>query len=147
MAVDERSRHALYLRLEAMLGAEHAETLMEHLPPVGWADVATKRDVEHETALLRSDLERSGSELRREMAELRGELRGEMAELRGEMAELRGEMAELRTGFRTGLESTRFEILAVMRSEMNQQTRAVIMSQIGTVVAVATAVLAAMRLT
>jgi hypothetical protein len=40
MALDERSRHELYLRLEETLGPEAATTLMEHLPPVGWADVA-----------------------------------------------------------------------------------------------------------
>jgi hypothetical protein len=42
MAVDERSRHELYRRLEDVLGPEAATTLIEHLPPVGWADVATK---------------------------------------------------------------------------------------------------------
>ena len=47
MAIDERARHQLYLRLEEHLGAEAATTLMEHLPPVGWADVATKRDLDH----------------------------------------------------------------------------------------------------
>lgn len=46
MPVDERSRHALYLKLERILGREEASTLMEHLPPVGWADVATKRDLD-----------------------------------------------------------------------------------------------------
>jgi hypothetical protein len=46
MVLDERSRHQLYLRLEAVLGPEAATTLMEHLPPVGWADVATKRDLD-----------------------------------------------------------------------------------------------------
>lgn len=45
MVLDERSRHQLYLRLEEVLGPEAATTLMEHLPPVGWADVATKRDL------------------------------------------------------------------------------------------------------
>lgn len=45
MPVDERSRHEMYSRLEAVLGREHAMTLMEHLPPVGWADVATKQDI------------------------------------------------------------------------------------------------------
>lgn len=52
MAVDERSRHELYRKLETVLGPDEAATLMEHLPPVGWADVATQRDV----ALLREDL-------------------------------------------------------------------------------------------
>ena len=45
MAITEPSRHKLYQRLEQVLGAEEADTLMEHLPPVGWASVATKDDV------------------------------------------------------------------------------------------------------
>ncbi len=45
MVVDERSRHELYRRLEELLGPEAATTLIEHLPPVGWADVATKGDL------------------------------------------------------------------------------------------------------
>lgn len=46
MAIDERTRHELFLKLEDVLGPEEATTLMEHLPPVGWADVATKRDLD-----------------------------------------------------------------------------------------------------
>ena len=46
MALDERARHELFLRLEQALGSESAATLMEMLPPVGWADVATKRDLD-----------------------------------------------------------------------------------------------------
>ena len=46
MVLDERSRHELYLRLEEVLGPKAATTLMEHLPPIGWADVATKRDLD-----------------------------------------------------------------------------------------------------
>ena len=45
MVVDERSRHELYRRLEEVLGPEAATTLIEHLPPVGWSDVATKHDL------------------------------------------------------------------------------------------------------
>ena len=45
MALDERARHELFLRLEEVLGPESAETLMEMMPPVGWADVATKHDL------------------------------------------------------------------------------------------------------
>ena len=53
MAIDERNRHALYLRLESVLGADEAGTLMEHLPPLGWADMATRGDV----AMVRGDVD------------------------------------------------------------------------------------------
>ncbi|MDQ4097466.1 MAG: hypothetical protein M3144_06325 [Actinomycetota bacterium] len=46
MAFSEQSRHEMYQRLEEALGEQAAATLMEHLPPVGWADVATKRDLD-----------------------------------------------------------------------------------------------------
>lgn len=46
MAISEESRHHLYQRLEQVLGPSEATVLMEHLPPVGWADVATKRDLD-----------------------------------------------------------------------------------------------------
>jgi hypothetical protein len=65
--VDERRRHDLYTGLAEALGEEEADTLMAHLPPVGWADVATT-----------SDVRTLGTELRAESAEMRGE----MAELR-----------------------------------------------------------------
>jgi hypothetical protein len=46
MAITEENRHRLFQRLDQVLGPEEATTLMEHLPPVGWADVATKRDLD-----------------------------------------------------------------------------------------------------
>lgn len=44
MAVTEEARHRLYQRLEEVLGGE-ATTLMELVPGVGWAEVATKHDL------------------------------------------------------------------------------------------------------
>jgi len=57
MAIDERARHRLFERLEAVLGTEEATILMEHLPPVGWADVATKRDLDALAAITKHDLD------------------------------------------------------------------------------------------
>lgn len=45
MAVSDQDRYELHGRLEEVLGQDPAATLMAHLPPVGWADLATKQDV------------------------------------------------------------------------------------------------------
>ena len=47
MASNEDDRFRLHQHLEEVLGRDDANTLMEHLPPTGWANVATKDDVEH----------------------------------------------------------------------------------------------------
>jgi len=70
MAIDERSRHELHGRLDEVLGPDRADTLM-HLPPVGWADVATKHDL---CALE----ERIGLRLEATEQRLLATLRGEM---------------------------------------------------------------------
>ena len=89
MVLDERSRHQLYLRLEEVLGPEAATTLMEHLPPVGWADVALKRDLdalEH-----RLDLRFEAIDQRFEALEERVDLRSEALEHKL-VATFRGEL-------------------------------------------------------
>jgi len=104
MAVGERSRRELQEALMEAIGPDQTDTLFGYLPPVGWADVATTRDVAALGDAVRGEMATLGGDLRGEMAELRVELRGEMAELRvelrGEMAalggDLRGEMAALR---------------------------------------------------
>ena len=64
MAISEEDRYQMHAKLEEVLGAQVANTVMEHLPPVGWADVADQRD-----------LEALGTQLRLEVrAEIRGEI-------------------------------------------------------------------------
>lgn len=74
MATTEKSRHELYRRLEEILGPDEATTLMEHLPPVGWADVVTKDDLRSLQSSLNARIDVLGSELRTEMAGLSTEL-------------------------------------------------------------------------
>ena len=57
MQIDERTRREMYEHLEAVLGTQTADALMEHLPPVGWADVANKSDLNFTTADLRSSMD------------------------------------------------------------------------------------------
>ena len=63
VAINEAARHELYTRLEELLGQQPTSTLMSLLPPVGWADVATK-----------DDLRMLGLELRKEIAGLRTDI-------------------------------------------------------------------------
>ena len=67
MTITNERRHHLYQRLEDVLGSEEASTLMDHLPPVGWGDVATRTQLSTETAALRSELDATESRLRSEI--------------------------------------------------------------------------------
>lgn len=80
MAISEESRHGLYQALEETIGREHATTLMEHLPPVGWADVATKRDFDASLGAMASTLR----------AEFYREVRTQTIRLLGGLAVLNG---------------------------------------------------------
>jgi hypothetical protein len=55
MSSSEPARHALYARLEDLLGVEHARTLMTHLPQQPSDEVTTKGDI----TLLKADLDQT----------------------------------------------------------------------------------------
>ena len=118
MLVDERARRLLTDDLLRVHGEEVTDILMAHLPPVGWADVATKQDLGNLATVLRAEMTALRAELtaelatrleplatREELDRLSTSLRGEMstlrAEMHGEIAELRGEIAELRRSVAT----------------------------------------------
>ena len=69
MPVDDRTRLNLHRKLEAALGREEADTLMAHLPPVTWNEVATKDDLDTLRATLRSDMRTLSAELRADFTE------------------------------------------------------------------------------
>ena len=56
----EAERHDMHEGLRKILGEPVADTLMEHLPPAGWGDVARKQDLEvfsKDFDLVRKDLD------------------------------------------------------------------------------------------
>ena len=122
MALHERARHELFLRLQQVLGAEQADTLMEMLPPVGWADVATKRDLDA--------LE-------------------ERMNLRFGLVDQRFAALEQRFDQRFGMVDQQFEtlehkLLAAFRSELlaqsnviGAQTRTLVLANVGSVLSIA----------
>lgn len=87
MPVDDRTRLNLLRRLEAVLGSEEANTLMAHLPPVTWNEVATKDDLDALGTALRGDMKSLETSLRSELHVGFAELRTEMATLRTDIAD------------------------------------------------------------
>jgi hypothetical protein len=83
MPVDDRTRLNLHRKLDDVLGREEADTLMAHLPPVTWNEVATKDDLHRVETTLRSEMRVGFADLRTEMAGLRTE----MADGRTEIAD------------------------------------------------------------
>lgn len=61
MVVTETVRHNMHTGLRERLGETVADTLMEHLPPAGWGEVATKTDL----LLVRKDVESLGKDVAR----------------------------------------------------------------------------------
>ena len=96
MSITDRQRLKLLRTLETVIGPEDAGTLMDHLPPVTWANVATVDHVSsvgHQTATaLRGEMQVLSTQLRSEMNQLGTELRTEMNQLG---IQLRGEMNQL----------------------------------------------------
>jgi hypothetical protein len=95
MPVDERARHRLYLKLEEVLGSDEAGTLMAHLPPAGFAELATKDDLLLTRTELKTEMESLKQELKGDMASLKGEMASLKQELKGDMASLKAEMESL----------------------------------------------------
>ena len=57
MAITEADRLEMHLAFRKTMGDKVADTMMEHLPPTGWADVARKSDVDYLAALMAARFE------------------------------------------------------------------------------------------
>lgn len=68
--VTEAQRFEMHTCLRGLMGDEVANTMMEHLPPSGWSDVARQSDI----ALVRGDLDQAKVALKSDIALVRGEI-------------------------------------------------------------------------
>ena len=118
MSITSGERHDLHTKLATVLGQDQANTLMEHLPPVGWADVATKRDLDNVEVALSGDIANLGTQLRSELAAQGSELRGEIATLG---TELRREIATLGTKIDVESISRKSDMDRLMSSVLREQ--------------------------
>ncbi len=78
MSITEASRFQLRTAMGLILSEEAADTLMELLPPVGWADVATKTDLQHLRDELKGDIQNLRVATKSDLQHLRDELKGDM---------------------------------------------------------------------
>ena len=108
MASNEDDRYRLHQRLDEVLGRDDANTLMEHLPPTGWANVATKDDVEHLRVAMTHHLD-----------QLRAQMLHEF-----ELRDVRFERMEQRIDER--FDSFRLEMKADMERAFRMQTFAIV---------------------
>jgi len=81
MSITEASRFQLRTAIGQILDEEAADTLMELLPPVGWADVATKTDLQHLRDELKGDIQNLRVATKSDLQHLRDELKGDMLNL------------------------------------------------------------------
>ena len=101
MSITEASRFQLRTAIGQILDEEAADTLMELLPPVGWADVATKTDLQHLRDEMQADIKSLRVELKGDIKNLRDELKGDIRNLRDE---LKGDMHALQLTIEATLE-------------------------------------------
>ena len=92
MSITEASRFQLRTAMGLILSEEAADTLMELLPPVGWADVATKTDLQHLRDELKGDINSLRVATKTDIQHLRDELKSDINSLRNE---LKGDMLNL----------------------------------------------------
>jgi len=109
--ITEKSRHELYRRLEEILGPEEANTLMEHLPPVGWADVATKDDLQQFESRVDTKIDSLDARLSGRFDSLDAQLSGRIGDVE---SGLRIEIANLSTEMHSTLRTNSYLTIGAM---------------------------------
>jgi hypothetical protein len=107
MSVSEHDRHHLFTWFEEHMGSERAATMMGLLPPTGWGDAATRRDLD----LVRRDLELLEARIDARFDQHEARLDAKLDQLRAEHATLRSEL--LRT-FGTWLFASQAAVIAAV---------------------------------
>ena len=101
MSITEASRFQLRTAIGQILSEEAADTLMELLPTVGWADVATKTDLQHLHDELKADILNLRNEFKSDIHALRNEFKADIHALR---VEFKADIHALQLSFETTLE-------------------------------------------
>jgi hypothetical protein len=110
MAISQAKRTELHQELREKLTVDTADTLMDHLPPDGWSEVAMKSDLRTLEVAMKSDLTSLEVVLKSEIAIRQAETKTDFAALsadvrtvQAEIKVLRGEMVALGASFNEAL--------------------------------------------
>ena len=97
MSISEAERHEIYELIRAATSDRVANNVMSLLPPVGWADVATKSDLD----ALRTEMRSEFASVRAETGSLRAEMRSEFGSVQSEFGSVRADMRAMEANLRT----------------------------------------------
>lgn len=120
MEIDETARFELHGRLREVLGEVRGDDLMGLLPPVGWADVATKDDV----ALVRERVAGVAADVvdvRRQVAALDRRVDEMDARLTGRIDQLDSRIDQLDRSFDDRIGRLEDRLTATFHRQMNRQ--------------------------
>ena len=131
MSITEASRFQLRTAIGQILSEEAADTLMELLPPVGWADVATKTDLQHLREELKAEILSLGVATKTDLQHLRDELKAEIHSLRVATKtdlqhlrdELKADMLNLRNEFKADIQALQLSFETTLEKRLHEQTK------------------------
>ena len=144
MAIDERSRHVLFQKLENVLGGDEASSLMEYLPPVGWADVATKQDIHDLRIATKQDIQDLQVATKQDIENVRVGTKQDIQDLR---VATKQDFENLRVGMNHLGELMEKDFRAVVtKDQFRRSLMAAVFSLMGFFVALSAVLVAAIRM-
>ncbi|MYK76559.1 MAG: hypothetical protein F4016_06450, partial [Acidimicrobiaceae bacterium] len=82
MALTHAQRTSIFNTLAEVMGQDDAEILMQHLPPSGWDNVATKEDLRAGFAEIHAAMSAGFAQAATERAEIKVQTATELAEIK-----------------------------------------------------------------
>ncbi len=120
MSITEASRFQLRTAIGQILSEEAADTLMELLPPVGWADVSTKTDLQHLRDELKAEIHNLRVATKTDLQHLRDELKADMLNLRNEF---KSDIHALRVEFKADIQALQLSFETTLEKRLHEQTK------------------------
>jgi hypothetical protein len=122
MSISEAERHEIYELIKSATSDRVANNVMSMLPPVGWADVATKSDLAATKTELHAEIGSLRSELHTEIGAVRSDIEALRSELHTEIGAVRSEFGSLRADMHV----LRADVMSEMHQSIRSQTWALV---------------------